>query len=165
MKIKAFIFDWGDTLMVDNPSNPGKMKDWPIVYAISEALNVLNSLKNDFHIFLATNAIDSDKEDILMALNRVGLDIYIDKIFSYKNLGFKKDNPIFFERIIKDTGLKRDQLIMVGDSFEKDILSANKAGIFGLWFNNKTTEDRNGKMYKTIFSLTDILDFKKSRIQ
>ena len=32
-KIKAFIFDWGDTVMCDFPEYPGPMVDWPRVEA------------------------------------------------------------------------------------------------------------------------------------
>ena len=33
--INVYLFDWGDTLMVDFPGTPGKMCDWEIVEAVT----------------------------------------------------------------------------------------------------------------------------------
>ena len=42
---------------------------------------------------------------------------------------------------------------MVGDSFEIDILGANRAGIPGIWLNWRTGEERSGLLFRTIHSL------------
>jgi FMN phosphatase YigB (HAD superfamily) len=45
---------------------------------------------------------------------------------------------------------------MIGDSFEKDVLGANQAGIRAIWFNARTTQSRTGSLYRTIHDLRDL---------
>jgi len=33
LALHVYLFDWGDTLMVDFPGTPGKMCDWQVVEA------------------------------------------------------------------------------------------------------------------------------------
>ena len=39
---RVFLFDWGDTLMRDDPTQTGPMWQWPHVSALPGALNVLH---------------------------------------------------------------------------------------------------------------------------
>ncbi|MEK6212965.1 MAG: HAD family hydrolase, partial [Vibrio fluvialis] len=48
-----YLFDWGDTLMVDNPSQTGKMCDWPSVEATPQALEALRMLSLHAEIYIA----------------------------------------------------------------------------------------------------------------
>ena len=42
--IKIYLFDWGDTLMIDSPGIPGKMCDWKVVQAVEGAKEMLSCL-------------------------------------------------------------------------------------------------------------------------
>jgi len=137
-KIKILIFDWGDTIMVDNPLLTTPMYQWDKVSIISNADIVLHMLFNKFKIVVASNAGVSDEKMMKMALERVDIAKYFDLFFTSKELGFEKPNILFFKRILEITDCKPNECIMIGNSYEKDIIGAKKAGINTIYFNSKS---------------------------
>ncbi|MEK2144723.1 hypothetical protein WOC23_22300 [Vibrio parahaemolyticus] len=61
---KVYLFDWGDTLMIDFPDQTGKMCDWGNIQAVNGALQTLEALSKEHQIYVATNAADSYDKDI-----------------------------------------------------------------------------------------------------
>ncbi len=157
MIYRAYLFDWGDTLMVDFPHFSGPMKSWPKVKAIEGAKETLEYLSKISTCHLVTNAKDSDEADIRKALDRVNLDVYLSRIFCYRNMGFEKPSREFFSKVIETLGLDPKHIALVGDSFEKDILGAVDNGIFGYWYNPASAEVREDRMYSTIHSLVELI--------
>jgi len=105
---------------------------------------------------LATNAVDSNETDIWLALRRTDLDTLIEKVYCFQSIGHKKPSNEFFKYVIEDLKMDCSQVIMIGDSFENDVLGANKAGIHAIWFNPQSTENNTGRMYQTIHSLNEL---------
>ncbi|PKM17831.1 MAG: hydrolase [Gammaproteobacteria bacterium HGW-Gammaproteobacteria-15] len=131
---KVYLFDWGDTLMVDYPQYSGKMCDWPSVAAVPGALQTLEFLAKKHKIYVATNAAASTESDIRSAFERVDLAQYISGYFCKANLGIGKGSPEFYLKIASALAIKPAQLIMVGDSLDNDILPAIAAGLTAAWF-------------------------------
>ena len=157
---RCVLLDWGNTVMRDFPEFSGVMAAWPHVEALPNVKEVLLELQPQWTLVLATNSVDSDERAIWEALDRVGLRLLLDKVYCFQSIGHSKPAPDFFDYIVKDLGLDRCRMVMVGDEFEKDVLGANRSGIRGIWFNGSSAEERVGKMHKTIFdfrSLPDIL--------
>jgi putative hydrolase of the HAD superfamily len=161
----CILFDWGDTLMRVFPEFSGPMKDWPTVEAIPGAADMLAALHADWILALATNALDSEEEDIRLALRRVGLDCWLDKIYCFKTIGHKKPSPEFFSHILDDLGLTPEQVIMVGDDFDNDVLGANCCGIHAIWFNEHSTEVRKSNLHRTIHELGALPGLLKEFLQ
>jgi len=157
MIYQAYLFDWGNTLMKEFPFYKGPMKSWPKVAAIPGAQKTLEHLSSLAQCYLVTNAEDSDENDIREALARVNLDTFINKIFCYRNIGFKKPSRKFYSKVISELGIDPARMAAVGDSFEEDILGAVHNGIFGYWYNPFFSESRNDKMYSTIKSLEELI--------
>ncbi len=134
--ITTLIFDWGNTIMVDDGRFTGKMMDWPEIRTIEGAEDTLNLLSKDYQIVLATNAEDSTYEDIRVVLKSKNLDNYFSHIFTTKELRTKKPNPHFFFRITKKLNLSNENVVVIGDDYKKDILSAKLAGLSTIWFNS-----------------------------
>ena len=134
-EIDNLVFDWGNTIMLHNPQFTGKMKDWPVVESIDNAVETLKILSNDFDLVRATNAEDSTVEDIKQALERVNLGSFFSHIFTYRELKSKKPDPNFFHQISKKLGLSPYQLAMIGDDYHNDIIAAKNAGWNAIWFN------------------------------
>ena len=57
---------------------------------------------------------------------------------------------MFFDIVVEDLGLRRSDIVMVGDSREIDVVGANAAGIRAVWFNPGSDELRNGKLFRTV---------------
>nr|WP_274005440.1 HAD family hydrolase [Vibrio parahaemolyticus] len=132
---KIYLFDWGDTLMVDFPDQKGKMCDWLKVEAIDGAVKALRDLSKSADIYVATNAADSSENEIKTAFKRVGLDTFISGYFCKANLGVSKDSVEFFPKILNYLGVDAHEVTMVGDSLERDVLPAKALGLNVIWFN------------------------------
>ena len=134
MMINVYLFDWGDTLMVDFPGVTGKMYDWDIVEAVSGAKKALEVLSKHSQIYIATGAADSTELEIKLAFDRVGLSQFISGYFCKANLGLSKGSPEFLKSILVKLNTPAVNVAMVGDNFEKDIKPAISVGIQPIWF-------------------------------
>jgi HAD superfamily hydrolase (TIGR01509 family) len=158
---RCLLFDWGDTLMRVFPEFDGPMVAWPKVEAMPFAGQVLTELRSRSMLVLATNAADSEEVEIRAALDRVGLDQLLDKVYCYRRIGHKKPSKEFFEHILADTGVEPSRAIMVGDDFEADVVGANDCGLRAIWYNPRTAEKHESAMHQTIHdlrSLPQVLD-------
>lgn len=155
MKYKYILFDWGDTLMKDSPSDQ-PMVTWPVVEAVAGAGEVLKRLGTQATLIVATSASISDESQIRAALARAGLDTFIQKIYCFKNTGLKK-SPAFYEHILHDLGAAPGEAVMVGDSFENDVLAANQAGLDAVWFNPHTRKKQEAENHTTIHALPELI--------
>jgi len=153
--IKVYLFDWGDTLMVDYPNVTGKMCDWETVTAVTGAKETLAELAKHSSIYVATGAADSTQSEIKLAFDRVGLSEFITGYFCKDNLGLAKGTPEFLEAIISTLNTPTQNIAMVGDNFEKDIKPAIAVGINPIWFtpNNNAASSSN---VRTINRLSEL---------
>ena len=136
-KITTLVFDGGDTLIKVDPQYFGKMKDWPELNPVSGAQQILKELTNHFQIFVASNAEDSNAQDVLEAMQRVGLSGYIKQYFTVNELGAKKPDLCFYKNLCAKLQKPPEEIIMIGDDYQKDILPALMIGIHTIWFNPK----------------------------
>jgi putative hydrolase of the HAD superfamily len=134
--IEIYLFDWGDTLMVDLPDNSGKMCDWEVVESVDGARETLQQLSQKAEIYVATGATESTETEIKAALARVGLSDFVTGYFCKANLGISKGSPGFLPAIIKKLGKSASCIAMVGDSLEYDIKPASDVGIKPIWLSS-----------------------------
>lgn len=153
--INIYLFDWGDTLMVDFPDVTGKMCDWEVVKAVSGAKEALDVLSKNAQIYIATGAADSTELEIKLAFDRVGLSQFISGYFCKANLGLSKGSPEFLEAILAKLNISAVNVAMVGDNFEKDIEPAIAVGIQPIWFtqHNIETTPHNVKVINELSEL------------
>ncbi|TEW52981.1 HAD family hydrolase [Psychromonas algicola] len=138
--IDTYLFDWGDTLMVDFPGIAGKMCDWPTVEIVDGAKETLQILSKQARIFIATGAANSTELDIKSAFQRVGLDPFISGYFCEENIGIAKGSTDFLRAILNTLDIDTESVAMVGDSFDKDIKPATMLGIRSFWFKGDDTK-------------------------
>jgi putative hydrolase of the HAD superfamily len=138
------------------PEYEGPMAAWPKVEAMPHAEEVLSELRPRTLLAIATNAADSEEAEIRAALNRVGLEKLLDKIYCYRKIGHNKPSREFFEYILADLGLEKSQVLMVGDDFEVDVVGANNCGIRAIWYNPRSEENRESPMRQTIHDLRSL---------
>ena len=155
----TILFDWGDTVMYDDPAVTVPMAEWAAVHAVEGIADVLADLHSSGRrIILATGAVVSDESQIRGALARVGLDSYFSRIYCFKNTRLPKGDA-FYRYILSDLGVPASDVLMVGDSFEKDVQIPNSLGIFGVWFNQQSDENRNHELHTTVHSMFDLRTF------
>lgn len=153
------LFDWGDTVMRDYPERMNPMVEWETVEVIDGIADVLAYLHaSGRRILLATSAAISDEDQICGALRRGGLDTYFSRIYCFKNTNLPKGEA-FYRHILKDLSIPAAEALMVGDHFEKDIRVPNSLGMFAIWFNPKSSEDREDRLYITVHSMQELQSF------
>ena len=138
--ISVYLFDWGDTLMVDFPDSTGKMCEWETVQAVSGVKEALATLSKTAQVYIATGAVDSTELEIEQAFKRVGLSQFISGYFCKANTGLLKGTPEFLNTIVGKLNVLPVNVVMVGDNYEKDIKPALATGIQAIWFSKNNIE-------------------------
>lgn len=144
------------------PEFNGPMIAWPYLSAMPEAEETLSALSTHYHLALATNAEDSDEEQIRAALRQVSLESYLEEIFCTRRLGYHKPEPEYFRRVAELLGVETNQIVMIGDSFINDVRGAVAAGAQGIWLNTHSIENRQGPGYFTVHNLGEIISISQS---
>jgi len=153
------LFDWGDTVMYDDPASTVPMVEWTTIKVVEGIADVLTDLHaSGRRTILATSASVSDEGQIRGALGRVDLDKYFSHIYCFKNTHLTKGEA-FYRHILADLNVPASDVLMVGDSFEKDVQIPNAVGIFAVWFNQRSDEIRNNELHTTVHSMYDLRTF------
>jgi FMN phosphatase YigB (HAD superfamily) len=162
LQYPTVLFDWGDTVMKDDPASSVPMVAWETVEAVQGIDSVLAYLQSSGRrIVLATSASISDEGQIRNALRRAALDEYFSRIFCFKNTGLSKGEA-FYHHILDSLDIPASEALMVGDSFEKDVLEANRAGMDAIWFNPRSEKVQSSISYSSVYTMRELLSFFKS---
>ncbi len=84
---------------------------------------------------------------------------YITDIIVSEETGADKPDPIIFEMLLEKAGLKPENVIMVGDSLDKDVLGAHNAGICAVWFNQDNLDNNSDIIPE--YEIKSLLEIKK----
>ena len=162
LRYSTVLFDWGDTVMHDDPASIAPMVEWETIEVVEGVADVMEYLRSrGRQIALATSAEISDEGQIRGALRRGGLEAYFSKIYCFKNTHLPKGAP-FYRHILNDLRIPASEALMIGDSFEKDIQAANAVGIFAVWFNPRADETRSDELHTTVTSMQELRAFFKA---
>ena len=94
LRYSTVLFDWGDTVMHDDPASIAPMVEWGTIEVVEGVVDVLEYLRSSGRqIALATSAAISNEGQIRGALRRGGLDAYFSKIYCFKNTHLSKGKP------------------------------------------------------------------------
>ena len=161
LHFSTVLFDWGDTVMRDDPASTVPMVEWETVEVVEGIRDVLAYLHaSGRQMILATSAAISGEGQIRGALRRGGLDPYFSEICCFKNTHLPKGQA-FYRYLLNDLGISPSDALMVGDGFEKDVQAANGVGIFAVWFNPGSDETRSGDLHVTAHSMQELRAFFK----
>ena len=159
LRYPTVLFDWGDTVMRDDPAMTAPMVEWEtidIIEGVREVLIYLHSRGR--RAILATSAAISDESQIRGALARGGLDTYFSHIYCFKNTNLPKGEA-FYRHVLNDLKISASDALMVGDDFEKDVQIPNSLGMFAVWFNPRSDEMDNGDLHITVHSMRELYTF------
>ena len=162
--IKAVLFDWGNTLMIDFHDQTGPMYRWNKIEAVKNAEACLSKLSVEFPCYIATNAKDSSKEDIIKALTRVNIGKYITDIFCYKEIGYEKPTRDFYNFIFKKLSLAPHEIVLIGDDLETDFKGAMRNGVCGILFDPDDKNAGAGLRIKDLLEIHDVINSLTHRV-
>ncbi|MFC1648573.1 HAD family hydrolase [Nanoarchaeota archaeon] len=113
---------------------------------------VLEELKEKgFKIGLLSNTPNSIKR----VLEKFDMERYFDAIILSCDCGVLKTNPKMFEIALKDMGLKKDDVVHVGDAMETDVKGAESAGIKPILLDRRNRRDYENK----ILTLEEVFEY------
>lgn len=135
----------------------------PRMKLFSNTLNVLESLKTSgkYKIACLTDS-DGEKEIKIRRLKHLGIEKYFDYIITTDDTGKNKPSIENWEYLLKLSGLKGSECMMVGDHPEVDLVNAKKLGFITVWTKEHIPVDVNMKYVDyEIKDIGEVLDIVK----
>ena len=123
----------------------------------TKSREVLLELKKRYPMVLVSNFYGN----IATVLKEFGLDGIFDTIIESAVVGVRKPDPKIFSLGVEALGMQPNEVIVVGDSMDKDIVPAKKAGCHAIWFKGEGWTDDpvdEANADKVITSLREIFD-------
>lgn len=122
---------------------------------IDGSIELLEYLKPKYRMFILSNGF---REVQYKKIENSGLKPYFDRIILSEDANINKPHPDMFTYALKNTNSRRNQTIMIGDSWDADIVGARNSGIKQIWFNpGRAKPDKFLPTY-TVYSLLEIKD-------
>ena len=117
-----------------------------------DGYNIVKSLKGKVKQYAVSNGtvVAQTKK-----LRLSGLGELFDGVYLSEELGVEKPNVEFFDKVFADIGpIRKDEVIIVGDSLTSDMKGGNNVGILTCWYN-PSQAPCNGD-YKIDYEITDL---------
>lgn len=99
---------------------------------LPSALTLLKHLYPFYRLFILSNGF---REVQRRKMEAVGLLPYFDRLVLSEDAGSRKPRRAFFDYALRQTNTRRNEALMIGDSYMTDIAGALGAGIDALWLN------------------------------
>lgn len=96
------------------------------------AYEILKYLKPAYKLHIITNGFIEVQN---IKLKKSKLAHYFETVTSSEEVGVKKPNPLVFQTALLKANASADRSIMIGDTFEADILGAESVGMQSLFYN------------------------------
>lgn len=98
-----------------------------------ESRTVLEKLRKNYEMVLVSNFYGN----IRTVLKEFGLDVFFKDIVESAEVGIRKPDRRIFEIGVQRLGLRPDEVVVVGDSFRKDVVPAKEAGCHAVWLKGE----------------------------
>jgi putative hydrolase of the HAD superfamily len=100
--------------------------------SIERAFTILEQLASRYPMALVSNFYGN----IATVLQDFGIDRFFPVIIESAVVGVRKPDPQIFRLGVEALQLKADEVVVIGDSYEKDIIPAQAAGCQTVWLKN-----------------------------
>ena len=116
------------------------------------AIELLDYLKPNYKLHIITNGFASVQTK---KMNNSNIVHYFDTITNSEMAGVKKPHPTIFDFALSLANASKKESLMIGDSYEADIVGAQEAGIEAVFFNEQNIEVEN-----QVVQIKHLLDLK-----
>ncbi|MDL2287075.1 HAD family hydrolase [Eubacteriales bacterium OttesenSCG-928-G02] len=91
-------------------------------------------------------------------IERLGIDKYIKKAYCSSDFGIRKDSPLFYERILQESGYKKEEVVIFEDSAPwAKVAFDNGFDIIGVFDNAKHEPDMRSFALDFIYSYKELM--------
>ena len=154
--------------LIDSFGELGVVYDMKIIDGMSEAyieelpnnnylfdgtFDLLTYLQQKYTLHIITNGFSKVQ---FVKLEKSKLAPFFATVTSSEEVGVKKPNPLVFETALAKAGVSAHSSIMIGDTFDADIIGAQGVGMDTIFFNYRKEIPKNG--YKVVDYLVEIKD-------
>ena len=139
-EIDAMAISYIDELPVDN-------------HLFEGAIDVLDYLSKKYTLHIITNGFHEVQH---LKLKKSGIYTYFKTVTTSEEVGLKKPNPIIFKKALLKASAHPESSLMIGDSFEADILGAKAIGMQTMYYNYRKTKPVENQMF-----VNDLFEIKK----
>lgn len=108
-------------------------------YLFPAVKNTLKYLSQKYKLHIITNGFEEVQH---LKLQNSKISPFFKTITTSEDAGVKKPNPIIFEKALKKASTVASQSVMIGDTFEADILGAKAVGMVPIFFNYRKETPR-----------------------
>lgn len=125
--------------------------------AVEASKTVIEELAKTYPLVLVSNFYGN----VQTVLAEFGLSGLFKKVIESAVVGVRKPDPKIFSLGVEALGLTPEEVLVIGDSYSKDIIPAEKAGCQVMWLKGKgwTKEEDETLHPNVIESLDEALDF------
>lgn len=122
---------------------------------LPHAHETLQYLQPKYPMHIITNGFD-EVQSVKMEAGKITH--FFREIITSQNSGYKKPDSRIFEYALKKVGATAAECLMIGDSFQSDIVGATRAGIDAVFFN---PDQRNQEIsIKPKYEIRDLAELK-----
>lgn len=119
-----------------------------------QAVEVLTELKKrGYHIHIITNGFREVQHD---KLQNTGLSEFLTDVYISEEIKSPKPSREIFEYAIKSSNARKNESLMIGDSWESDIIGAKNFGIDQVYFRLNNSELNFGTYGKPTYTITKL---------
>ena len=122
-------------------------------YLFDGTFELLGYLKEKYNLHIITNGFSQVQ---FTKLKKSKLAPFFATVTSSEEVGVKKPNPLVFTTALLKAGATAQSSVMIGDTFDADILGAEGVGMDTIFFNYRKEIPKNG--YKVVDYLLEIKD-------
>jgi len=103
---------------------------------VKGAEDLLKLLKKNYKTGIVTNNLVSEQ---VAKLKEIGLDGYIDLMVTSEEMRVTKPHSLLFTTALEKLGVEAAEAVMIGDSWDNDIVGAHAVGMKCIWLNHYKT--------------------------
>ena len=122
-------------------------------HLFQDAEVILSYLNERYFLHIITNGFDEVQR---LKLEKSGIKKYFTTVTTSEEVGVKKPNPLIFSTAVNKAKTHAKSSIMIGDSFEADILGAENAGMKTILYNY-----RNESVPSNFNMIDDLIELKR----
>lgn len=122
---------------------------------IPGAIDLLEYLRPSYRMFILSNGF---REVQFQKLSNAGLASYFERMILSEDANIQKPHKEIFDFALKNTNSRRAESLMIGDSWEADIVGAKQSKMDQLWLNPQGIPAKDFIPTYTVKSLAEIKD-------